>query len=243
MEKEPAQNPTPPPSHKSKMWLIISLIAFVVIIGAVIFYVMTLLRPAADNTPDNTPDQSGNNTSAAAADRAGQPCGITAFTTEGPYYIPGTAALVGGNLNYTNLPGEPIKINGHVYSGEGTNNPLANAKVEIWQPDSDGKYHPQGNGPANRYTAEQLALRGYVLTDSKGYYEFTSIYPGEYEGRARHIHVKTSADGYTGVTTQLIAPKDGDKVTAAEDSIARTLPRCHTLVFQKGAATFDFHLQ
>jgi protocatechuate 3,4-dioxygenase beta subunit len=33
-------------------------------------------------------------------------------------------------------------------------------------------------------------LRGYQITDNNGTVEFTTVYPGWYEGRAIHIHVK-----------------------------------------------------
>ena len=44
-------------------------------------------------------------------------CGLTAEVTEGPYFVSGTDALPDGNLNYSNLPGEPLSISGHVYEG------------------------------------------------------------------------------------------------------------------------------
>jgi protocatechuate 3,4-dioxygenase beta subunit len=232
MDKEPTLT-TPPVSNGKKKWLIVGIVALIVIVGAVAFYVLVFMRPQAESTSDT----SSSNTDSPKR------CGLTQSTTEGPYYVAGTTELIDGNLNYANLPGEPIKISGYVYAGDKTNNPVTGAKIDIWQADSDGKYHPQGNGPASLYTATQLALRGYVITDEKGRYEFSSIYPGEYEGRPRHIHARASADGFTSVTTQLIAPKSGDKVSAAQDSIARELPSCNTLVFDKGSATFDFHLQ
>ena len=36
----------------------------------------------------------------------------TTSTTEGPYYVTGTAALTDGNLNAGKLPGDPIRIAG-----------------------------------------------------------------------------------------------------------------------------------
>jgi protocatechuate 3,4-dioxygenase beta subunit len=33
-------------------------------------------------------------------------------------------------------------------------------------------------------------LRGYQMTDDNGTVQFTTIYPGWYEGRAIHIHIK-----------------------------------------------------
>lgn len=168
-------------------------------------------------------------------------------TTEGPYYISNTGELTNGDLNATDLPGEPIKVSGHVYGGTGKGTPLAGAKVEIWHADSDGRYHPNSNGDANQYRPDELALRGYVLTDPAGYYEFTSIYPGEYQGRTRHIHARASAAGYGGVVTQIIVPaKPGDSMMPETDAIARSLPAVNLITFADNGGvletTFDFHL-
>jgi protocatechuate 3,4-dioxygenase beta subunit len=39
-------------------------------------------------------------------------------------------------------------------------------------------------------TGQNNFLRGYQMTDGNGTVQFTTIYPGWYEGRAIHIHVK-----------------------------------------------------
>lgn len=173
--------------------------------------------------------------------------GLTIGTTEGPYYVSGTAELTDQDLNYTGLPGEQIKITGHVYSGTDTSSPIAGAKIEIWQADTDGVYHPEGNGDIGQYGANELALRGYVLSDTAGAYQFASIYPGYYQGRARHIHVRVSAEGYGAVTTQIIVPaKPGDGTTPENDMIAQSLPQANFVTFsdQSGVqtGTFDFFI-
>jgi protocatechuate 3,4-dioxygenase beta subunit len=196
----------------------------------------------ATQTPSPPPAATGG-----SAAQTATAAGLTVGATEGPYYITGTAELKNGNLNPGKLPGEPIKVSGHVYAGPDSTTPLAGAKVEIWHADTNGVYHPNSNGAATQYSADQLALRGYVLTDKDGYYEFTSIYPGYYQGRTRHIHVRASADGYGGVTTQIIVPpKSGDGTTPETDMIAQSLPESYQVTFtEKGGVqetTFDFHL-
>jgi protocatechuate 3,4-dioxygenase beta subunit len=144
----------------------------------------------------------------------------------------GNHQLTDGNLNYAGLPGDPVKISGYVYGGVGSSTLLAGAKIEIWHADSSGAYHPNTNGDAGDFTPSELALRGYVLTDPGGYYEFTSIYPGIYPGRCRHFHVRASATRYGGVVSQLIVPAlAGDSQTPQTDSIAQTLPDANDLTF------------
>jgi protocatechuate 3,4-dioxygenase beta subunit len=172
---------------------------------------------------------------------------LTVGTTEGPYYISGTPALDSGELNYSGLDGDPIRITGHVYGGTGTSTPLPNATVEIWHADDAGSYHPNSNGDTSQYSADQIALRGYVVTDETGAYAFTSIYPGYYQGRTRHIHVRVSAEGYGSVATQIIVPsKTGDGTTPETDMIAQSLPEANFVTFAdvEGAqtGTFDAHL-
>ena len=176
-----------------------------------------------------------------------QACGLTVEAVEGPYFVSGMAELKDGDLNFTRLPGVSIEISGHVYDGLDAAKPLAGAAVEIWHADSDGSYHPNGNGPSTGYQTAELALRGFVLTDSEGRYRFTTIYPGEYSGRTRHIHFKIRGPGKPELTTQLIVPaKPGDTLNFDEDDIAEGLPNCQLLVLDETSspakATFDFRL-
>jgi protocatechuate 3,4-dioxygenase beta subunit len=174
-----------------------------------------------------------------------QVCGLTVEAVEGPYHVSGMVELNNGDLNFTKLPGVPIEISGHVY--DGIAKPLAGAVVEIWHADSDGNYHPNGNGPASNYKPKEIALRGFVLTDAEGRYRFTTIYPGEYSGRTRHIHFKIHGPGKPELTTQLVVPaKPGDTLTFDDDDIAEGLPNCQLLTLDETSspekATFDFRL-
>jgi protocatechuate 3,4-dioxygenase beta subunit len=174
-------------------------------------------------------------------------CGLTAEVTEGPYFVSGTDALPEGNLNYSNLPGEPLSISGYVFEGLDTAKPLANAKLEIWHADNSGSYHPNRNGPATNYKMEEIALRGFVTTDATGAYKFTTVYPGEYSGRTRHIHFRINATGFPELTTQLILPaKPGDALTFDDDTVSKGLPDCQLLKVDSStspaSASFDFHV-
>ena len=174
--------------------------------------------------------------------------GLTVATGPGPLYISGAPELVDGELNYTNLHGERIEVRGRVYSGPGGGTPVPGAKVEIWQADASGAYHPSASGDASRMTPGRLGLRGFVLTDATGSYRFTTIYPGSYPGRTRHIHVRVSAPGHAAVITQILVPsRPGDFTGPSEDPVVRSLPREYLVAFadQAGVPTaqFDFHLR
>lgn len=174
-------------------------------------------------------------------------CGLTVEATEGPYWVSGMPELVNGNLNPKKLDGTPLVMSGHVYEGLDTSKPVASAEIEIWHADASGNYHPNGNGPATGYKPEELALRGHVKTDSEGRYTFSTIYPGEYTGRTRHIHFKIRVRGKPELVTQLIIPAmPGDSLTFDTDDIAEGLPNCQLLTLDETSAparaSFDFRV-
>ena len=62
--------------------------------------------------------------------------------------------------------------------------PVTNASVEIWHCDAAGGYSEYGNLSSSTW------LRGIQPVDASGVARFTTIYPGWYQGRATHIHMK-----------------------------------------------------
>lgn len=52
-----------------------------------------------------------------------------------------------------------------------------------------------GGGGHSEPTDDERYLRGTQLTDRHGYVEFTTIFPGWYQGRAVHIHTKVHVGG------------------------------------------------
>lgn len=235
-----------------KQSLIFSLLAGILIIGGCSTS-NSAESPSSMNTPLSTASSADDKPSASAAEdtpatssavEAADDSGLTQQVTQGPYYVTDTGELTDGNLNYDNLTGDKIKVQGYVYAGATGTTPVAGAKVEIWQADDSGSYQPNGNGAASSYSSNEISLRGYVMTDENGYYEYTSIYPGEYRGRTRHIHTNTTADGYKGVITQLIIPSlEGDEMTAAQDNIAQSLPAYNqvTITDVDGVPTTTFN--
>lgn len=111
--------------------------------------------------------------------------------TEGPFYTPRSPrrrSLLGAGVSGTTLV-----LAGRVL---GTDcRPLARALLDFWQCDARGVYDNVG-----------YRLRGHQLTDAQGRWRLTTVVPGIYPGRTRHIHVKARRPGGEVLTTQLYFP-------------------------------------
>ena len=110
---------------------------------------------------------------------------------EGPYFVdgmPNRSDIRSDTSDGSVEEGIPLRLIIHVYDvdDDGSCVPLRGAKVDLWHTDSQGVY----SGVKDMGTSEKNFLRGYQVTDSNGTVEFTTIYPGWYEGRAIHIHDK-----------------------------------------------------
>ncbi len=116
---------------------------------------------------------------------------LTVAQTEGPYFktnSPERTSLVDDTVQ-----GTLLTITGQVLAADGT--PVANALVDFWQANASGAYDNSGYN-----------LRGHQYTDANGYYTLTTVVPGLYPGRTRHIHVKVQAPNAPMLTTQLYFP-------------------------------------
>ena len=91
--------------------------------------------------------------------------------------------------------------------------PIKGAAVDIWHADAGGVYSGFGSGAANR-----TFMRGIQRTNAKGLALFRTVYPGWYQGRTVHIHVKVHLGGNVLHTGQLYFP---DTVT---DAVYRKAP-------------------
>jgi protocatechuate 3,4-dioxygenase beta subunit len=117
---------------------------------------------------------------------------LTPEQEEGPYYV----ALEKIRKNITlGRPGVPLTLRIKIVSSA-TGKPIANAACDIWHCDASGVYSDE----SVESTVGQTWLRGVQLTNGSGIAEFDSIYPGHYQGRATHIHVKVHIGGTTSAT-------------------------------------------
>jgi protocatechuate 3,4-dioxygenase beta subunit len=121
-------------------------------------------------------------------------CVLTPELTEGPYYIAGEKL----RRNITEgRPGAPLTLRLAVVDAS-TCRPIAGAAVDIWHADAGGIYSGFGQGSGNR-----TFMRGVQGTDAAGIATFRTVYPGWYQGRTVHIHVKVHIGGNVVHTGQL----------------------------------------
>jgi protocatechuate 3,4-dioxygenase beta subunit len=122
-------------------------------------------------------------------------CVLSPEMTEGPYYLPNEKL----RRNITEgLPGAPLTLQLTVVNASSCT-PIKGAAVDIWHASAGGKY----SGEAANDTVGLTFLRGIQRTDAKGLALFTSVYPGWYQGRTVHIHVKVHVGGSVVHTGQL----------------------------------------
>jgi catechol 1,2-dioxygenase len=165
-------------------------------------------------------------------------------TILGPFHLP-DAPVLDAPFELPRRPderGDRLVVTGRVVDRDGE--PLAGAEVDVWQADAEGLYSgfapgvPEGN------------LRGRVITDDEGRYQFRTIVPAPYtiphDGptgqliaaagwhpwRPAHLHAIVSAENHEALTTQLYIDSsdylDDDVAGAVKDSlIVHPEPRDH----------------
>jgi protocatechuate 3,4-dioxygenase beta subunit len=122
-------------------------------------------------------------------------CVLTPELTEGPYYVAGEKV----RRNITEgKAGTALLLRTTVLDAS-TCKPIPNAAVDVWHCDALGVYSGVQGNSAN-------FLRGIQRTDATGLAVFQTLYPGWYQGRAVHIHVKVHVGGNVVHTGQLFFP-------------------------------------
>jgi protocatechuate 3,4-dioxygenase beta subunit len=158
-------------------------------------------RPQFPMPPPSQPELSATQKSAST----NQACTLTPSLIEvegtpqqieGPYFVddmPDRSDIRSDTSNGSVQEGIPLRLTLNVYDADdidgddaGSCIPLKDAKVDIWLSNSQGLY----SGVRDDGTGGNNFLRGYQMTDDNGTVQFTTVYPGWYEGRAIHIHVK-----------------------------------------------------
>ena len=117
-------------------------------------------------------------------------CTLTAEQEEGPYYL----GLEKIRKNITEgKSGLRLDLAITIVDSSSCE-PIEGVAVDIWHCDAIGVY----SGFSAERTAGKTYLRGVRLTDADGLATFRTIYPGWYQGRATHIHLKAHVGGTAG---------------------------------------------
>jgi catechol 1,2-dioxygenase len=138
---------------------------------------------------------------------------VTQNNVEGPFYRAGSPMLENpGVLAADDEPGDVLFVRGRAFDAR-TGGSISGATIEIWQTNQQGMY--ESIDPTQR----DYNLRGTIVTDVDGAYEFRTIVPSGYpmgigttverllrkmgrdNMRPAHIHYLVKAPGYVPLTT------------------------------------------
>ncbi len=136
-------------------------------------------------------------------------CIVTAEEVEGPY--PYVGGEITNPLQRVDVTGEqtglPLSLSFHVVNASNSCTVVSGARVDIWHCNKDGYYSGYGSQTGGSLGTQSYLgetwLRGYQLTDTSGIANFTTIYPGWYQGRATHIHIEVFVNNVLKKTTQI----------------------------------------
>ena len=171
---------------------------------------------------------------------------VTPTMTEGPYWVDemlrrfdvrnntATASVAAGAVQ----AGVPLLVRINVLDAA-SGAPINGAHVDIWHANAYGLYSDEGGQPGASSTSGQNFLRGFQVTGVDagalaapvdGQVNFKTIWPGWYQGRAIHIHVRVRTyDGgsvATDYTTQIFfSDADNDTVLSGASPYSSRSPK------------------
>lgn len=158
-------------------------------------------------------------------------CVLTPDLTSGPYYI---NSPMRSNIA-EDKPGLPLKLAIEIV-GMPDCTAMQGLTVEIWHCDAGGYYSGYSDATPRAPFDTLLTviatqedghlppvdsadfLRGGQVTDANGKVEFETIFPGWYDPRVTHIHVKVSRGSESFLTTQLYFTDELVRDVYANDS-------------------------
>jgi len=141
------------------------------------------------------------------------PKGATPHTVLGPFYVDDSPELGAGGDMAEGVGGEPCFITGQVRNLNGE--PIAGAKLDMWQADEEGVYEVQlaektgpylrgiyHSGPDGRYLVKTIAPLGYTIPMDGPVGDLIRLTDISHF-RPAHIHFILSAPGYQKIITHL----------------------------------------
>jgi protocatechuate 3,4-dioxygenase beta subunit len=183
----------------------------------------------ADTSPGSSTGSTGgtSSTTTGSATTSGGAAATTAASvvlapemTEGPYYL--DLDLVRRDIT-EDREGAAMAMS-LVVIDVNSGSPVEGAAVDVWHCDANGLYSgfvdqsAGSNRGATDLSDSGTFLRGTQLTEASGTATFATIYPGWYQGRTVHIHVKVHVDGNEIHTGQLFFDDSStDEVYAANE--------------------------
>lgn len=171
----------------------------------------------------------------------------SASQTVGPFFRIGLIySKAQSNLVNEDTSGERITLTGVVFDGDGQ--PIPDAMIEIWQPDSNGIYnHPLD--PLHEQADSHFHGFGRAENRNEGKYEFKTIKPGGRDGMPPYINVHVFARGM--LTHAMTRVYFSDEAANAEDAVLNSVEaeRRSTLIATREDSDrgpvyrFDIHMQ
>lgn len=159
---------------------------------------------ACNSDTDSSTDSSATDTTEATdtgSSSGSSTCSVTPTETAGPYPTKSPSTLVKTDIT-SDRTGVPLAINITIQNKNASCAALAGAIVDLWHCDKDGNYSEYGNLTTVHF------LRGRQTTNTDGLVNFTSIFPGWYNGRATHIHIHIyNSAGTSLLVTQIAFPE------------------------------------
>lgn len=160
----------------------------------------------------------------------------TEATVFGPFFVQDAPRIDQGEDIAGGAPGQPCWVEGTVKDTDG--NPVAGARIEVWEADDEGLYDVQ-------HTDGRVYGRAWLESDNDGTFRFWGLtptpYPIPHDGpvgkmlqstgrspyRAAHLHFMVSAPGRRTLVTHIFVEGDpqleaGDSVFGVKDSLIKT---------------------
>ncbi len=163
-----------------------------------------------------------------------RPDGATENTVLGPFHVAKAPVRENGDTICLDGKGAPCAVTGRVTDENG--NPIAGAKIDVWQTNDDGFYDVQQPG-----VQPDMNMRGLFTSDADGRYDFITVKPlpysiptdgpvgrmldamGRHAMRPAHIHYIVDAPGYEQLVTHIFVKGDpyleSDAVFGVKESL------------------------